>query len=268
MTDRNSQPVTDEAERWTVLRQMEEWLEMPMIILSFVWFGIVLAELVWGRSGLLELFGTAIWIIFIADFTLRLAIAPRKMIFLRNNIISIAALAIPALRMFRTLQLFRLARAARGFQLIRILGTANRSMNALKNSLSRRGLGYVLMITVLVAFLGAAGMLTFESAQEIEGGFGSYPEALWWTAMLLTTMGSGFWPLTAEGRILALLLSIYGFAVFGYITASFAAFFIGEEAQAADSEIPGTQELRALAQEIAALRAALPPSTGQGSEVE
>ena len=39
--------------------------------------------------------------------------------------------------------------------------------------------------------------------------------------MLVSTMGSDFWPLTPEGRVLALLLSVYGLAVFGYITASF-----------------------------------------------
>lgn len=33
--------------------------------------------------------------------------------------------------------------------------------------------------------------------------------------MLLTTMGSEYWPQTAEGRILCLLLSVYAFAVFG-----------------------------------------------------
>jgi voltage-gated potassium channel len=257
MSSDQSPPVANEIERWTVLHQLEEWLETPMLVLSFVWFSMVIIELVWGGAGLLEIFGLVIWGIFILDFALRLAIAPRKLIFLRNNVITLFALIIPALRMFRALQLFRLARAARGLQLVRIVGTANRSMNALKQSLSRRGLGYVLLFTVLIVFLGAAGMLTFEQAREVEGGFGTYPEALWWTAMLLTTMGSGFWPVTAEGRILALLLSIYGFAVFGYITASLAAFFVGEEAQAAEGEVAGSAELRILVQEVAALRAAL-----------
>ncbi len=67
-------------------------------------------------------------------------------------------------------------------------------------------------------------MLAFEAAAEIEGGFTSYADALWWTAMLLTSMGSEFWPKSPEGRILCLLLAFYGFAVFGYITASFASF--------------------------------------------
>ena len=243
----------EQRDRWIVLHQLEDWLETPMIVLSFIWFLLVLHELIWGRVGLFEVFGTIIWALFIADFLLRLAIAPVKLVFMRNNVITIVALAVPALRMFRALRLFRVARAARGLQLVRIVGTANRSMNALKRSLGRRGLGYVLAVTVGVALLGAAGMLAFEPSREVEGGFENYADALWWTAMLLTTMGSSFWPLTAEGRVLALLLSLYGFAVFGYITASFATFFIGQEAQAADGEVPGLADIAGLRAEIASL---------------
>ena len=65
-------------------------------------------------------------------------------------------------------------------------------------------------------------MLALEPASEVEGGFTSYGDALWWTAMLTTSIGSEFWPKSPEGRILCFLLSVYGFAVFGYITAAFA----------------------------------------------
>lgn len=244
----------DENERWLVLHQLEEWLEVPMMVLSLIWFLLVLAELVWGRAGVFGAFGTIIWAIFIIDFLLRFVIAPRKPIFLRNNVITLMALVLPALRMFRAFQLFRAARAARGLTLVRIVGTANRSMNALRRSLGRRGLGFVLLVTLAVALLGSAGMLAFEPAREVEGGFENYAEALWWTAMLLTTMGSGFWPVTAEGRLLTFLISLYGFAVFGYITASFATFFIEQEAQSEEGEVPGLADIGALRDEIAALR--------------
>ena len=71
-------------------------------------------------------------------------------------------------------------------------------MRALGASLSRRGFGYVIALTVLVAFTGAAGMYAFENVAPI--GMKSYGEALWWTAMVLTTMGSQYWPQTVEGR--------------------------------------------------------------------
>jgi voltage-gated potassium channel len=240
-----------EEERWRVLAELEEALERPMVVLAALWLVLVVTELVWTTSGIFEFLGTVIWLVFIAEFLLRFVLAPRKLRFLRRNPITIIALIAPALRFLQALRFLRLAR---GLRLVRIVGTANRGLNALRRSLDRRGLGYVLMATVLVAVLGAAGMLGFEPAHEVEGGFTGYGEALWWTAMLLTTMGSGFWPVTAEGRVLALLLSLYGFAVFGYITASIATFFIGQEAQAQDGEIVGVPEIAALRQEIALLR--------------
>lgn len=244
----------DEQERWQVLSQLEEWLERPMLLLSFIWLALVLVELIWTTSGLFELMGTIIWVIFIVEFLLRFLLAPRKWRFIRRNPITIVALAAPA---FRFLNALRFLRLTRGLRLVRIVGTANRGFNALRKSFERRGLGYVLLTTALVILLGAGGMLAFEPAREVQGGFVNYGDALWWTAMLIATMGSGFWPETAEGRLLTFLLSLYGLAIFGYITASFASFFIGQEAQAQDGDVAGSAELAALRDEIALLRADL-----------
>jgi voltage-gated potassium channel len=241
----------------SVLSELEEWLQTPMILLSFIWLVLVIAELSWGASRLLEIFGTIIWGIFILEFGLRLTLAPDKRSFLRSNWITVIALVVPAFRMLAAFRALRLARALRSIRLVKIIGTANRGMNALRRSLGRRGLGYVIATTVLVALLGAAGMLAFEPASEVPGGFSSFADALWWTAMVLTTMGSAFWPTTAEGRLLCLLLSLYGFTVFGYITASFASFFIGQEAKSPESDVPGAADLAGLRHEIALLRAEL-----------
>ena len=241
------------SERWEALRRLDDWLDGPMLVLSVAWLGLLLYELGYGTSALLETFGVAIWIIFALEFALRFALAPEKRPFLKSNWLTIAALIVPAVRIFRALRIFRAARALRGVRLVRIVGTANRSMGALKSALRRRRFHYVAVMTIIVIALGAAGMLNFEPAREVEGGFKSYADALWWTAMLLTTIGSAFWPVTVEGRILALLISVYGLAVFGYITASFASFFVGRDAEA--HQQPATAaDVAALAAEVAALR--------------
>jgi voltage-gated potassium channel len=225
-----------------------------MLVLSFAWLLLVIYELAAGSSQLLETFGTAIWVVFLLEFALRLALAPERGIFLQRNWLTVIALIVPAFRLLRGFRLLRLVRVTRGARLVRVVGTANRGMNALRASLHRRGLGYVLAATALVILLGAGGMLAFEPAHEIVGGFESFGEALWWTGMLVATMGSEFWPQTAEGRILCFLLALYGFAVFGYITASFASFFVGRDAAAPESDTPGVADLAALRHEIAALR--------------
>ena len=257
MTDRPHAATDEMEERWSALRDLEEWLQTPMMVLSFVWLVLVTVELVWGTTHTLEVFGTAIWLAFIVEFAIRFALAPRKGAFLRRNWLTVIALVVPAFRLLRGLRFLRFARAARGFRLVRIVGTANRGMNALRASLSRRGLGYAVVLTVVIALLGAGGMLAFEPASEVEGGFASYADALWWTGMLLTTMGSEYWPRSLEGRILCFLLSLYGFAVFGYITASFASFFVERDAASPEANTASSADLAALRVEIAALRADL-----------
>lgn len=79
--------------------------------------------------------------------------------------------------------------------------------------------------------------------------------------MILTTMGSSYWPVTTEGRLLCLILSIYAFTIFGYITAGFASFLIGQ-----DRHRPSTSEaneLRALRLEVVELRRDLKKRTAR-----
>lgn len=245
------------SERWETLEQLEEWLGAPMLVLSALWLIIVILELTGVSSPLLVFLGTAIWAVFILEFLLRLSLAPDKGPFLRRNWLTIVALIVPALRLFRAFAILRAARVLRGARLVRVVGTLNRSMNALRRTLRRRGFGYVLMLTAAVVLVGAAGMLSFEPRGEVDGGFTSYAHALWWTGMLVASIGTDFWPASMEGRLLSALLSVYGLAVFGYITATFASFFIGRDAQEPDGEVAGAAELARLREEIRLLRQSL-----------
>lgn len=243
--------------RWRLLRDMDQWLAVPMVLLSLAWLLIVVWELVSGSTELLTTVGTIIWIVFIAEFALRLTLAPAKLPFLKSNWLTVLALAVPALRLFRALSFLRVARALRGIRLVRIVGTANRSMNALKRTLERRGFGYVAGLTVLVIGLGAAGMLNFENAGEVDSGFRDYGHALWWTGMLIASIGTDFWPATTEGRLLAMLLALYGLAMFGYLTATFASFFVGRDAEDAAGPVAASRDLKQVLKEVRALRAEL-----------
>jgi len=242
-------------ERRSLVDQLEDWLETPMLILGFVWLALLVYEFIWNLSPALELLGTVIWIIFILDFALKFLLAPDKTDYLKANWLTALSLLVPALRVFRIFRIFRVlraARAARGIRLFRVLTSLNRGMKALGASFGRRGFGYVVALSVIVIFAGAAGMLAFEN--EVEGGIKTYGDALWWTAMMITTIGSDYFPKTTEGRVLCFILALYGFAVFGYVTATLATFFVGRDAENAESEIVGTEDINALCGEIALLR--------------
>ena len=225
-----------------------------MVLLSLVWLGIVILELAGTDNTLLSLLATAIWLVFIAEFLVRLSLAPDKTEFVRGNWLTLVALIVPALRLFRALAVFRAARLLRGARLVRVVGTVNRSMTALRRALRRRGFGYVLALTLVVLLVGAAGMLSFEPASPSAPGFRSYGDALWWTGMLLASLGTDFWPQSVEGRALSAMLALYGLAVFGYLTATFASYFIGRDAAAPGGEVAGSSEVRRLRREIAELR--------------
>ena len=244
-------------ERWRTLEQLDDWLRTPMLLLSLIWLLIVVVELTSGTSNLVSSVGTVIWIVFIAEFVIRFALAPEKVPFLKTNWLTVIALLVPALRLFRAFAVLRAARLLRGVRLVRIVGTANRSMNALRATLRRRQFGYVAALTLLVLALGAAGMLSFEPAHEVDGGFTSYGHALWWTGMLIASLGTDFWPASTEGRLLSALLALYGLAVFGYITATFASFFIGRDAEEPSAAVAGASDISKLRDEIWALRAEL-----------
>lgn len=255
-------------ERYELLRRLEDSLETPMLVLAFVWLALLVGELIWGESLMFEVLGTIIWVIFILDFAVAFVLAPHKIAYLKNNWLTALSLLVPALRLFRfsrVFRLFRLARMGRSLRLLRVVSSLNRGMRALGASLSRRGFGYVLALTVLVAFTGAAGMYAFENAAP--GGLKSYGEALWWTTMVLTTMGSQYWPQTIEGRVLCVFLALYAFAVFGYVTATLATFFIGRDAEDDEAELAGARQLAALREEMIALREEIRRTTAANTVV-
>lgn len=226
-------------EREGILGQLEDWLETPMLILSVVWLALFVYELLWNLSTFLEGVGIIIWIVFILDFGLKLFLAPKTLAYLKDNWLIAISLVLPALRVFRIFSVFRVlgaARAARGLRLVRFLGSLNIGMNALGESFRRRGFKYVFIVTLAVIFGGSALMLTFESAADVADGFKNYGESLWWTAMLMTTLGGAYTPQTAEGRILNFILALYAFVSFGYITATLATFFVERDAVKREEE--------------------------------
>ncbi|HEX6104084.1 MAG TPA: ion transporter [Gemmatimonadales bacterium] len=244
-------------ERLAALAQLEEWLELPMQVLGFVWLGLLVLELTQGLSPLLAVLSTGIWIVFILDFALRLTLAPDRGTYLRRNWLGALSLLVPALRVLRiarAVRVLRAARAVRGIRLVRVVGTVNRSMRTLARSMGRRGFGYVAALTVVVTLAGAAGMFAFEQ-EATGGGLRDYGAALWWTMMIMTTMGSEYWPRTVEGRVLCVLLALYAFTVFGYVTAALATYFIGRDAEDREGEIAGAGAIEALRAEVAALAA-------------
>lgn len=216
-----------------------------MVILAFVWIALTIADLAGYSPRWVQVAEDVVWGIFVVDFIGRFLLAPVKRKFLERNWITLLALLLPALRVFR---IFRIVRAARGVRLFRILSSTNRTTRALVRSLGRKGFAYVATLTVIVTFAGAAGMMVLEN-----GLFHGYGDALWWTAMIMTTMGSEAWPKTPGGRTLCFVLALYAFSVFGYVTAALASFLVERGPANDDPPVDVADEIVRLRKEVAQL---------------
>lgn len=218
-----------ETQRVRLLVQLEKMLERPMIVLPFIWVVLVAVELAQGLTRPVEIAGLVIWTLFIIDFAIKFIIAPKKLPFLKRNWLTMLSLIVPAFRLARVWRAFRAARLLRGLRFAKLLGSVNRGMRALRRSLRRHGFGYVVTLSLLVMFSAAAGIMAFEREGANHEVFSTYSASLWWTAMLMTSLGSEYWPRTGGGRALTLVLALYSFAVFGYITATLASFFVDRD---------------------------------------
>lgn len=240
------------ARRWQLLRQLEAFLEPFMLGLSALWLGLLVYELVFGLSRFLADLGLVIWAIFVFDFLLRLLLAPDRWRFVVKNWLSAIALLAPALRMLR---IFRLLRAARGLRLIRLLGSFNRGLKVTRAGMRRRGVGFVVALSALVMVLGGAGLFALERGADTP--IDSFTQGLWFSSRIVMTVGPDYFPVTPEGRVLSLLLAIYGYAVFGYVTASIASIFIDSDAGNPESRLADEASLRELRDEVRRLRTEL-----------
>lgn len=256
--------------RWDLLEKINRIADKPLIILSFVWLSLLIIDFTRGLNELLKTINYIIWICFILDFFIEIIIAPRKWQYLKRNWLTSASLVLPALRILRVFHIIRFLRVThtvRAISLLRFITVLNRSMGAVSYVLGRHGIGYLLTVTAIITFASAAAMARFESpdalreagfvkAAEAGAGLRNYGDALWWTAMVMTTMGSEYWPKTTEGRLLGWLLALYAFAIFGYITATIASYFIGYDMKkkSTGKEDIGADNIRALQGEISALR--------------
>jgi voltage-gated potassium channel len=248
-----------EHERQELLERVAELLEGPMVALGALWLILLIVELTSGLSPLLQLTSDAIWLAFVLDFLVRFAIAPRKGAYLKRHWLVALSLALPALRLLRGVRLLRaatLVRTARGTRLVRLVTSLNRGMRSLRATFARRGFGYVVALTTVVVLVGAAGMYAFERSAP-DTALTDYATALWWTSMIMTTMGSDYWPQTPEGRLLCVLLSLYAFAVFGYVTATLASYFVDTDAERPDAPLAGSAALEALHADIRVLQGQL-----------
>lgn len=214
-------------------RTLSDLAEAAVTALSIVFLGLLLAEFTLdlspSQSRWLSLAGWLIWLVFALDFVIRLALAESKARFLGSNWLTLIAVLLPAFRVFRVA---RAVRAVRSLRLARLVTGTNRVARAVRRVAGFAGAGYIALLAVIVWLLAGAGISWLERGQA-EGEITSFGEGLWWAATTITTLGSQHHPVSDEGRILAVMVMVFGLAIQGYITAALAAWLLGNRTRAA-----------------------------------
>jgi len=105
------------------------------------------------------------------------------------------------------------------------------------------------LVAILLIVVSSISVLHFEAVAD--ANIKTAEDAIWWAFATITTVGYGDrYPVTLEGRFVAVVLMSAGVALFGTFSGFLAAWFLQSD-RTEKSEIAGLKE------EIAALRAAV-----------
>lgn len=179
---------------------------------------------------LLNYIDNGICVVFLFDFFYRFAKAQNKFQFMRWGWIDLIS-SIP------TFEYFRPGRALRLIRLLRILRAFRSTKVLLHHIFSRRSHGALttaIIIAILMLVFSSIAILQVEKAPN--SNIVSAEDALWWAYVTITTVGYGDkFPVTTEGRLIAMLLMTVGVGLFGTFTGFVASWFVGEK-KIADSQ--------------------------------
>ena len=157
-----------------------------------------------------------VWGAFAADLAIRLVLASDRRTYAIRHWYDVALVALPLLRPLRLLRLLAL---------VRVLDRSAAS------NLAGRVLVYVGGSAALAVGLGALAALDAERTAE-GANITSFGDALWWACTTVTTVGYGDrFPVTTEGRIVAVVLMLVGIGLVGSVTATVAAWILKRVAE-------------------------------------
>jgi voltage-gated potassium channel len=200
------------------------------------------------------------WALFGADYVTRAALAHRRIHFITHHLPDLASVALPVLRPLRLLRLIAL---------VRVL---NRKATT---SLYGRVAVYVASSVLLVIFVSALAELDAERGRA-GANVETFADALWWSATTVTTVGYGDrYPVTRDGRLVAIGLMLAGIALIGVVTASIASWLIASVCETEINNEEGTRrQIAALHAELTEIKAAIlsgtltPPSQATSGEAD
>jgi voltage-gated potassium channel len=220
-------------------RRVQSRFEIPVLAAALLVVPVVLIEEQSTSDTLLSVASVAnwaIWAAFFAEYITVVSLADDRWAYTRRAwldviIIVVSFPLLPALfASSRLLRLTRLSRVFRLLRLVRLAAVLSRGGRAARAIFGSHGVGYLLVLTVLLA-VGFGGLFAYaEGAGFLDG--------VWWALVTLTTVGYGdAFPVTSLGRFAGVGLMLVGIGFVAILTAAVAARFVDEDEQDVHEEV-------------------------------
>lgn len=226
------------------LAAWEERSSRPMFVASVLYLLAFAAPIMSTRiqepyDAYLNIIQMILWGLFAADYCIRLYLAPRRLYFITHNLMNLAIVLLPAWRIVSFLAMIHL--------------TTNRQYKRL-SELAVKLFGYTAIFIIMFA-------LSIYSVESSEPGamIRDLPTAYWWMFTTLATVGYGdVYPVTGIGRVIAVIVMLYGGGLVAVATGALASWIIEKFGGREEQEYPATKaDVDDLRQEISELRALL-----------
>lgn len=203
------------------------FLNLAVIILTFYVLGALVVDTFWTlspeTSKLLTYFDYIICVFFFFEFLYRFIHAENKLTFMKWGWIDLLS-CIPMVDFLRAGRILRLIRL---FRIIRAFRSSRQLLNHIFANKAKGALTSVSVLAILLIIFSSIAILAVET--DPKSNIKNAEDAIWWTYTTITTVGYGDkYPITTEGRILAMILMTFGVGFFGTFTAYIASIFVSD----------------------------------------
>ena len=214
--------------RHDLVDRIEQITKYPMALLGIAWMVIAIAIVTTDVNGSASTFLVGslfvLWAVVLVEYLVRLVVTPDRRGYLKRRWVEPATVVVPPL-------------PGLAFRRHREDGPPPARGGArVETMLKHHSLFRVLIAAAVTLFLGAWLVLLFEEKAK-GSNIHSYPEALWWAIVTVTTVGYGDrFPVTGGGRAVAVILMLLGIGLIGVLTATVASVFIKEHTDSTKEE--------------------------------